>query len=155
MPFIFSKRLKERRLELGLTQQQLAKAAGVTSATITRYETGDIKSVKLAVIDRLADYMDVDRAWLAGKDVPKERVQEKVYLLEKDKKDVGAILDALLDFMEDHEKSLTWCGKPLDTDTFNVIYNSLIVTQHAADQTITGPIADRRSLQQRIDDIER
>ena len=36
----FASRMKERRIELGITQAQLAKKLGVTSSAIGNYETG-------------------------------------------------------------------------------------------------------------------
>lgn len=38
--------LKERRLQLHLTQKEVAEAVGVTEGTISRYESGDIANMK-------------------------------------------------------------------------------------------------------------
>ena len=45
--------LKQRRLELGLTMLEVAKIVGVSEATISRYESGDIKAMRC---DKLLKY---------------------------------------------------------------------------------------------------
>lgn len=39
----FDKRLKELRLEMGLTQSELAKKLKVTQATVAKWENGDLE----------------------------------------------------------------------------------------------------------------
>lgn len=46
--------IKKRRLELDLTQDQLANMIGVSSSTITRYETGEIVNIRRDKIEKLA-----------------------------------------------------------------------------------------------------
>lgn len=48
--------LKHRRLELGLTMSEVAKAIGVSEATISRYESGNIKNMRR---DRVAKYAKI------------------------------------------------------------------------------------------------
>lgn len=48
--------LKQRRLELGLTMAEVAKAIGVSEATVSRYESGNIKNMRR---DRVAKYAKV------------------------------------------------------------------------------------------------
>ena len=43
--------LKQRRIELGLTMLEVAKLVGVSEATISRYESGNIKNMRK---DRIA-----------------------------------------------------------------------------------------------------
>lgn len=45
--------LKQRRIELGLTMLETAKLVGVSEATISRYESGNIKNMRK---DRIAKY---------------------------------------------------------------------------------------------------
>jgi putative transcriptional regulator len=45
--------LREKRLEAGLTQTELAEKAGVRQATISELETGETRRVDLDVLDRL------------------------------------------------------------------------------------------------------
>lgn len=55
-------RLRRRRRELGLTQEQLAERAGTTQAVIQKIENG--KSLRPRKIDRIASALDVKPAWL-------------------------------------------------------------------------------------------
>ena len=46
--------LKSRRLELGLTMLEVAKAIGVSEATVSRYESGNIKNMRRDRIEKYA-----------------------------------------------------------------------------------------------------
>lgn len=61
------KRIKERRQELNLTLQQVADKVKVNKSTIQRYESGNIKDVKLPIIESIANALDVNPLWLIGK----------------------------------------------------------------------------------------
>lgn len=47
--------LKNRRLQLGLTQKQVADRVGVSEATVSRWESGDIANMRRDRIAGLAD----------------------------------------------------------------------------------------------------
>ena len=49
-----NQKLKKRRLDLGLTMSELSKRVGVSEATITRWESGDIANMKRDKIVLLA-----------------------------------------------------------------------------------------------------
>ena len=49
---VFKDRLKEKRVEAGLTQAELAKRAGVTARTIQNYELGNRKPASKAYSGR-------------------------------------------------------------------------------------------------------
>ncbi|MCD7755755.1 MAG: helix-turn-helix domain-containing protein [Firmicutes bacterium] len=50
----FKERLKEKRLEAGLTQAQLAERVAVTPRTIQNYELGARRPNKLEIVERIA-----------------------------------------------------------------------------------------------------
>ena len=58
--------LKKRRKELGLTLAQIADVMGVAEATVQRWESGNIKSVRHEKIARLAEVLRVTPATLMG-----------------------------------------------------------------------------------------
>lgn len=58
--------LKQRRKELGLTLAQIADAMNVTEATVQRWESGNIKSIRYEKIGKLADVLKVSPALLMG-----------------------------------------------------------------------------------------
>ena len=49
--------LKDRRLELGLTQAEIARFVGVSEATVSRWESGDIASMRQNRIAALAEIL--------------------------------------------------------------------------------------------------
>lgn len=65
--------LKRRRKELGLTLLQVTEAMGVSEATVQRWESGSIKSVRYDKIDKLAKVLKVEPAEIMGWDTPKQK----------------------------------------------------------------------------------
>ena len=60
------KRIKDRRLELGLSAEQLAPMVGLSAATIYRYENGDIKKVNTHKLQALANALKTTGPYLMG-----------------------------------------------------------------------------------------
>ena len=60
--------LKKRRKELGLTLAQIAEKMGVSEATVQRWESGNIKSVRYEKMDKLAEILRVNPAAFMGWD---------------------------------------------------------------------------------------
>lgn len=58
--------IKERRIELGLTMADVAKAVGVSEATVSRWESGDIKNMKRSRIASLSDVLKISPIVLMG-----------------------------------------------------------------------------------------
>lgn len=58
------KRIELKRKEKELTLKELAEIVGVASSTILRYENGEIRKIKLPVIESIAKALNVDPAWL-------------------------------------------------------------------------------------------
>ena len=63
---VFKERLKEKRMEAGLTQVQLAEKAGVTARTIQNYELGNRKPSNMEVIQKIADALNTTTEYLLG-----------------------------------------------------------------------------------------
>ena len=59
----FGKRLRERRLELGMSQGDLARLLGVTSAAISNYESGQ-NAVREDVLLKMFRVLDIDPNYL-------------------------------------------------------------------------------------------
>lgn len=59
-------RIKEARLALGYSAEQVAAFLNVSPATIYRYENGDISKLPSKFIKPLADYLCVTPAYLMG-----------------------------------------------------------------------------------------
>lgn len=61
--------LKSRRKDLGLTLAQIADMMGVSEATVQRWESGNIKSVRYDKISKLAEVLKVSPASIMGWDL--------------------------------------------------------------------------------------
>lgn len=59
-------RIKARRLELGMTLEELGNKIGVKKATIQRYESGKIKNLKRKTIMQIAKALETTPAYLMG-----------------------------------------------------------------------------------------
>lgn len=60
------KRIKERRMELGISSEELGKAIGKSRATIYRYENGEIEKFPLEALVPIAKALSTTPAYLMG-----------------------------------------------------------------------------------------
>ena len=63
---MIGERIKEARLALGYSAEQVAAFLGVSPATVYRYENGDISKLPSKFIKPLAEYLCVSPSWLMG-----------------------------------------------------------------------------------------
>lgn len=61
-------RIKMRRMELGITAEELGKILGKSRATIYRYENGEIENLPTTVLEPLAKVLNTTPADLMGWD---------------------------------------------------------------------------------------
>ena len=61
---LIGSRVKQRRLELNLTQPYVVEKMGVTASTILRYENGSIDNTKKMVLEGLSEALHVSVEWL-------------------------------------------------------------------------------------------
>lgn len=59
-------RIKERRKELKMSADELAKRLGKDRSTIYRYENGDIENLPLDILEPIAEALETDPASLVG-----------------------------------------------------------------------------------------
>ncbi len=85
--------IKNRRTELDLTMKQVAELVGVSEATISRWESGDIENMKRDKISALAKALRISPATLMGWDDSTEDVpqngQNDGYYVNSDTADVA------------------------------------------------------------------
>ena len=65
--------LKNRRIELGLTLEDVALKVNVSPATISRWETGDIANMRRDRIVALAKALEISPAVIMGWELPNEQ----------------------------------------------------------------------------------
>ena len=60
--------MKARRKELGMSMQELGDRIGVSKATISRYESGQIEKLPVTYLTPIAEALQVDPMYLLGSD---------------------------------------------------------------------------------------
>ena len=73
-------RIKRRRMELGLTAEELGERLGKDRATIYRYENGKIKNLPAATLEPLAEALMTTPADLMGYSTVPENGQSEYYI---------------------------------------------------------------------------
>ena len=83
--------LKKRRLELSLTQKQVADFVGVSEATVSRWESGDIANMRRDRISMLAEVLRTSPTFImTGKDEPTPKGDELVSVSDEDLRHLAA-----------------------------------------------------------------
>ena len=72
---MLSATLKEKRLDAGLTQVEVAKALGISSRAYQHYEMGS-REPNIATLVRLADLFNVSLDSLIGREFPKNSLMD-------------------------------------------------------------------------------
>ena len=70
-------RIKERRIAIGLTQEELGEKLGLQKSAIAKYENGRVENIKRSTIKKMADILGCSPCYLMGwtdqiKVVPKQ-----------------------------------------------------------------------------------
>lgn len=74
-------RMKRRRLELGLSAEQVATAIGVSRATLYRYEAGDISKIPSKVVEKLSRVLDTTPGHLLGIEDESSNFDDFIYAM--------------------------------------------------------------------------
>ena len=98
--------LKQRRKELGLTLAQIADALNVTEATVQRWESGNIKSIRQEKICKLAEVLSVSPAALMGWEEKEKSSGAGGLSLEGVSQEDIKTIKAYLDMPEDQRRAL-------------------------------------------------
>ena len=73
-------RIKQLRLEKGLTQEELGKYIGVKKAAIMKYEKGNVKNMKRSAIETLSKLFNVSPSYLMCLDENEEKTTIQYYM---------------------------------------------------------------------------
>ena len=89
-------RIKALREENNLTQTELAEIVGVTKTTVSRWETGNIATLKMNFLDILSKRFQVNPAWILGYDVQRK-------ILSKEGETTKAELERAIRLMDEEQ----------------------------------------------------
>lgn len=89
---MIGKRVKELRIEKGLSQQELGFAIGVTKVSICGYENGT-RLPNLEKLVKLADALETTTDFLLGREIPIMNEENKTYIGSISYEDVCFILE--------------------------------------------------------------
>lgn len=79
-------KIRNRRIELQLTLEDVAKAMGVSKSTVSRYESDEIENMGIDKVEALAKILQVSTAYIMGwSDKPEPKTEtEAHYMLDKE-----------------------------------------------------------------------
>lgn len=97
-------RIKQRRLERGMTLEDVAKIVKVTRATIQKYENSVISTIPYEKIILLSEALMVSPAWLMGwsepEKPPEELTPKQLALIEQIRHLTDQQVDAILTLLK-------------------------------------------------------
>ena len=124
-------RIKERRIELGLSMPELGKRIGVNKSTIQRYEADGVDPKRTMIINGLADALLTTPEWLTGLSDDKE--YDSRTLCQKDiEEHIKKYLDTVSSTVsgEPHQQLLTtFLGKLIDLYSVLCHYFAVAMTE--------------------------
>ena len=130
--------LKERRLELGLTMLELSKKVGVSEATISRWESGDIDNMKRDKIALLAKALDISPLLIVGIDDEENlgtKTNKLPQLNSRDERNIKKKLESVLnDLMPDNALAYYDGDEPMSDEDKELLRISLENTMRLAKQ---------------------
>lgn len=109
---LLGRRIKEARLEKKMTIDALADNINKNKSTISRYEHGEIQSINLSIIENIAQVLNVNPAWLIGKD-------DRKYII----KDINEVVAEFKDSLTNNYVTVN--GRQINPDEINLILNNI------------------------------
>jgi transcriptional regulator with XRE-family HTH domain len=83
----FKENIKNRRLELHMTLDEVSNKLGISKPTLQRYESGVIENIPFDKVERLAEILNTTPSWLVGWSSDSLSIKEKEILSKYNKLD--------------------------------------------------------------------
>lgn len=83
-------RIRERRIALGMTQEELADRLGLQKSAIAKYENGRVENIKRSVIQKMASVLQCSPAYLLCMD--DEPAEDEPYYLNDETRKLAQFL---------------------------------------------------------------
>ncbi|MBQ2870352.1 helix-turn-helix transcriptional regulator [bacterium] len=121
---LFAERLKTIRIKRNIGAGELARAVGLNPATLYRYENAEFKSIKESTLETIANYLSVDKDYLAGRSNDQFTSNSlKVLSERKQKIEIHNIIYFAKELMK--QDNVTLDGKPIDEDNANYLIDTI------------------------------
>lgn len=102
---IMGQRIKERRKLANLSQTELGNKIGVSFGTISKYESGDIKSIDATILNNIAKITNTDvNYFLLNTDIPNSEEKLTIAASMKNGLDISDMTDDEKKFINDFVK---------------------------------------------------
>ena len=123
--------LADRRKELGLTMKQVAEAVGVSEATVSRWESGQIANMRRDRIGTYAKVLQVRPTFIMTGEPESPETQKTPALNKKDERDIAKTLEQLRETLE-NEEGLMFYGDPMSNEAKESILAAMKLGVQAA-----------------------
>lgn len=128
--------IKSKRLELGLTLEEVANKIGVKKPTLQRYESGVISNIPSDKIEALAEIFDISPAYLMGWEDEKKENKSTFnpnIITKKDEKSIQKDLKKIMDdFKSGKDGPAFYNGVELDEEELELIEQAMELALRSA-----------------------
>ena len=134
--YLFGKKIKYLRLNLGITQEQLAEAMHMSRNTISAYETGYRKDPPRDNVNRLAQFFNVPVVYLIDDSIPVTPSVDVSDLPSQDVAMLNQFADDMREFRQGLNKRMEAYKQRLTETTAPVIHQPAEDTEETSKKNI-------------------
>ncbi len=117
-------RIKQQRIKMGYTQEELGQKLGLQKSAIAKYENGRVENMKRSVIVNMAKVLECSPAYLMGWEA--EAPEEKPALTARDERDIKKDLDSIMEKLSTGEAGpASYDGEDLDPEAAELFKDEL------------------------------
>lgn len=118
-----SERIKKKRIESGLTQEELAEKLGIQKSAIAKYENGRVVNIKRSVIANMAKIFDCSPSYLMAMD-------EAEYIISKNSYEYSIVLEVQKMNTTGKMKALNFIREMTCNPLYNMDYKVELAAAH-------------------------
>ena len=117
-------RIKQQRIKMGYTQEELGQKLGLQKSAIAKYENGRVENMKRSVIVNMAKVLECSPAYLMGWEA--EAPEEKPAFTARDERDIKKDLDSIMEKLSTGEAGpASYDGEDLDPEAAELFKDEL------------------------------
>ena len=134
--------IKQKRIELGLTMKELANKVGVSEATISRWESGNIATMKQTKIALLAQVLGISPTILVSGEIPDTPITQ---LTPRDERQIAQDLEKMLADLDSQNTMEAMGGTVEDDEDRELLRASLQTTMRLAQKIAKEKYTPKRN----------